>query len=208
MNRIEILSAAGLVACSLSAMPALANGGGDVPGQGDSHGKYNHIIGDKLNWVLDGLQSNGYRVTSIRSGTMGRVRILAENDEHRREIVCDKSTGAIRRDRIVALLAVSVDGDIGVGGRPHNGGGHHGGGSHGGDGSGQGSLVDLDLDLGAGVGVRVGNLSILGRDDDGDDCGCGGSDSGGHGDQHGGGSAHEGGGLGDVVDGVTDTLGL
>jgi hypothetical protein len=204
MNRTKYLAVAGLVAVSLVGTPAFANGGGGAPDQGDNHSKYSHVIGDKLGWVLDGLESGGYKVKSIKSSTLGRVRILAENDEHRREIVCNRATGVIRSDRIVALINVEVDG--GVNAAKRNGGHQNGGGSHAGDGS-RGGL--LDLDIGAGVGVRVGNLSILGgRHSEDDDCDCGPSNGGGHGDHENGGSSHGKDGLGDVVDKVTNSLGL
>ena len=205
MNRIEFLAAAGLVVFGLAGTPAAANGNGGAPDQGDNHSQYSHVIGDKLGWVLDGLESGGYKVKSIKSNALGRVRILAENDDHRREIICIKSTGIIRSDRIVALINVDVDGDINAAKR--NGGSHNGGGSHADGDSSRGGL--LDLNVGAGVGVRLGNLSILGgRHSEGDDCDCGPSNGGGHGDHENGGSSHGKDGLGDVVDSVTDSLGL
>ncbi len=48
--------------------------------------------------VADELRAAGYRNVQVERTLLGRIRITAETDSHRREIVIDRGTGEILRD--------------------------------------------------------------------------------------------------------------
>ncbi len=58
-----------------------------------------------VEWVIQGLRQAGYRIISVRSTFLGRIRILAENRTYRRELIISRSTGVIFRDRVEYLSA-------------------------------------------------------------------------------------------------------
>lgn len=70
--------------------------------------------------ILSQLQAQGYTTISANRTFLGRVRIVAESEAYRREIVFNPDTGEILRDYWVAL-----DGSGGVG-ELFNPGGHDG----------------------------------------------------------------------------------
>lgn len=55
--------------------------------------------------VIGMLESAGYRVKGMKTTLLGRVKILAQNREHLREVVVSRSTGEIKSDRIVRVFA-------------------------------------------------------------------------------------------------------
>lgn len=54
--------------------------------------------------VIAMLEDTGYRVTSMKSTLLGRLKIRAQNREHIREVVVSRSTGEIKSDRIVKVF--------------------------------------------------------------------------------------------------------
>jgi hypothetical protein len=62
--------------------------------------------------VTAALEAQGYDVVSVGRTWLGRVRILAESDALRREIVLNPTTGEVLRDYSVRLVA---DGATGLG---------------------------------------------------------------------------------------------
>ena len=55
--------------------------------------------------VIQMMESNGYRVVSMKSTLLGRVKIRVRNPEHLREVVVSRSTGEIKSDRIVQVFS-------------------------------------------------------------------------------------------------------
>ena len=51
--------------------------------------------------LVTSLQESGYTIVEVRKSLLGRVRVIAENDRHRREIVVSRTTGEIRRDALI-----------------------------------------------------------------------------------------------------------
>lgn len=62
--------------------------------------------------VAAALEQSGYRVTEIKSTLLGRIRIRAQNRDHEREIVVSRSTGEIKRDIVVRMLASDSDEEV------------------------------------------------------------------------------------------------
>lgn len=54
--------------------------------------------------VIDALQQQGYRIVSVNTTWLNRVRIRAQNDYVLREIVVSPASGDILRDAIVTQL--------------------------------------------------------------------------------------------------------
>ncbi len=59
--------------------------------------------------VLVMLERTGYHVVKMDSTLLGRVRILARNREHLREVIVSRSTGEIKRDVILKRFATNND---------------------------------------------------------------------------------------------------
>lgn len=74
--------------------------------------------------IMKELAAIDYRVTEIRRSFLGRIRIIAENDEFRREIVISSSTGEIKRDTVEARVGDAQHRNGAVGGGNANGGGN------------------------------------------------------------------------------------
>lgn len=51
--------------------------------------------------VIEALDDAGYRILSVGTTLLNRVRIRASNDRHVREIVVSRSTGEILRDAVL-----------------------------------------------------------------------------------------------------------
>lgn len=59
--------------------------------------------------VLVSLERAGYRVLKMQTTFLGRLKILAQNRSHVREVVVSRSTGEIMSDRVVRVLATAGD---------------------------------------------------------------------------------------------------
>jgi hypothetical protein len=55
-------------------------------------------LADQAERIADQLRADGYRNVEVHRTLLGRIRITAENDSHRREIVVDRGSGEILRD--------------------------------------------------------------------------------------------------------------
>lgn len=55
--------------------------------------------------VISALKQSGYTVLKVERTLLGRVRILAKNHEHLREMVVSRTTGEVKRDVIVINFA-------------------------------------------------------------------------------------------------------
>lgn len=120
--------------------------------------------------VVAALEASGYTVTEIRTTLLGRLRIVARNGEHRREVVMSRATGEILSDRIVEVFATasgkagakgSVDGEAGAdvdAGISAGGGG-----------------VSVGVDGDSGVSVEVGDTGVSVGGDSGVSVDVGGS---------------------------------
>lgn len=62
--------------------------------------------------VIGMLEESGYRVTGMKSTLLGRIKILAQNRQHLREVVVSRSTGEIKSDRIIREFASGSDGGV------------------------------------------------------------------------------------------------
>lgn len=51
--------------------------------------------------VIDALDANGYRIVSVNTTLLNRIRIQAQNEWHLREIVMSQASGQILRDAIL-----------------------------------------------------------------------------------------------------------
>ncbi len=60
--------------------------------------------------VVAALEAGGYRVDDISRTFLGRVRIVASNRQHRREVIISRSTGEIMSDMIVDVFPESGTG--------------------------------------------------------------------------------------------------
>ncbi|MBT8425379.1 MAG: hypothetical protein HKP29_03415 [Silicimonas sp.] len=104
--------------------------------------------------VIGMLEESGYRVTGMKSTLLGRIKILAQNREHLREVVVSRSTGEIKSDRIIRVFASGSDGDTRptpAGSQPSNGPTSSGSGSGG---------VSVSVGGGGGVNVGVGSGGV------------------------------------------------
>jgi hypothetical protein len=57
--------------------------------------------------VMAGLEAAGYEIVEAKSTFLGRVKIMARNAEHMREIVVSRATGEVKRDVIVELFVAA-----------------------------------------------------------------------------------------------------
>ncbi len=146
--------------------------------------------------ILRKLTREGYARIEVRRTLLGRVRILAEEDGRRREIVVDPSSGEILRDYVSDKERERQEGGLFgwlFGGGDGEGGGSSDDGAHAGSGSqGQGTGGDHDSENaggsdgpGGGSQGEDGGGDHGGNGDDGGDHG-GGGDGGDGGDDHGG----------------------
>ena len=96
-----------IVTYCTAALVAISTGAGPVHAYDLVNGRSQVTLAqastDSVDWVIQGLQQGGYRIISIKSTFLGRIRIMAENRTHRREIIVSRSTGVIFRDRIESL---------------------------------------------------------------------------------------------------------
>lgn len=58
--------------------------------------------------VVSILELSGYKVTSMKSTLLGRVKIRAQNRKHVREVVVSRSTGEVKSDRIIHTFGQGV----------------------------------------------------------------------------------------------------
>lgn len=106
--------------------------------------------------VIAGLERNGYRVVSMSSTMLGRVKILAQNRVHLREIVVSRSTGEIKHDVILKVFKTREEEARSRAGR--SAGVDVGGGSDGGSGGGTSAGVDeggVSVSTGGGGGASA-----------------------------------------------------
>lgn len=54
--------------------------------------------------VVVALQVRGYEILELRQTFLGRIRIVAQNDVHVREIVVSRTTGEIKRDIVLSTM--------------------------------------------------------------------------------------------------------
>ncbi|MFY0632828.1 MAG: hypothetical protein JXQ91_03390 [Vannielia sp.] len=115
--------------------------------------------------VIATLEGDGYRVVKMSSTMLGRVKIVAQNRVHLREIVVSRSTGEIKHDVILKVFKLREGSaqvkrstkksvNVGVGGGGVSAGGGGGGGVSvgvGGDGG-----VSANVGGGGGVSASVG----------------------------------------------------
>ena len=57
-------------------------------------------VADPLSDVATELQAQGYHIVTVRKTWLGRIQIIAEKPDVRREIVIDRVTGEVRRDLV------------------------------------------------------------------------------------------------------------
>lgn len=146
MKVIVTFGAAALIAISAQAGPALAA----EPAGGDARLAQAQPGAESVEWVIQGLQQAGYRIVSVKSTFLGRIRILAENRRFQREVIVSRSTGVIFRDRIQKLTSASGAEAQAPGTSPASGPGSAGGAAG-------GPLLDVDVDVGgAGLDVELG----------------------------------------------------
>jgi hypothetical protein len=90
--------------------------------------------------VIMQLQNGGYRIEEVKRTFLGRIRILARNKVHLREVIVSRSTGEVKRDVVIEVMASGNDGQ-GSSSSPNSGssGGATSGGSSSGGSSGDGS---------------------------------------------------------------------
>ena len=107
--------------------------------------------------VIFNLEDDGYRVMQLSSTLLGRVKILARNSIHLREIVVSRATGEIKSDIILEVFRMAGNEKTKTGAaapapgtRP---GGGNGGGSTGGGTTGGGAGVSAGV---GGTGVSAG----------------------------------------------------
>lgn len=93
------ICATALVAGSVQAQDVADLRGGDGVVQARSYGD-----------VVAALEAGGYRVDDISRTFLGRVRIVASNRHHRREVIISRSTGEIMSDMIVDVFPESGTG--------------------------------------------------------------------------------------------------
>jgi hypothetical protein len=53
---------------------------------------------DPVDDIIAEIRDQGFSITRVQHTWLGRVRIIAQNDSFRREVVIDPTTGEIRRD--------------------------------------------------------------------------------------------------------------
>lgn len=58
--------------------------------------------------VISALEAQGYRVLELHDTWLGRLRVIAENTEVRRELVFNPGTGEILRDYVVRLAVLDA----------------------------------------------------------------------------------------------------
>ncbi len=57
--------------------------------------------------VIFNLEDEGYQVTELTTTLLGRVRIIARNSVHLREVVVSRATGEIKSDVILKIFALN-----------------------------------------------------------------------------------------------------
>ncbi|QDC09682.1 hypothetical protein FHY55_10685 [Oceanicola sp. D3] len=171
-TRVAIICTGFALAMSVSASGpahAAASGLRDAPTERVYMARQNYTD------VIAVLERNGYRVVSMSSTMLGRVKILAQNKVHLREIVVSRSTGEIKHDVILKVFktrredkktgkrirgAVNAPANGGGGGNTGGStGGSTGGGISVGVGNENGGGVSVDVDSG-GISVGVGGASV------------------------------------------------
>ncbi len=95
---VHVIALAGLAA--FAPLPAQAADGMQSPGRAAYQ-----IAQLGYTDVLVMLERTGYKVVKMDSTLLGRVRILARNREHLREVIVSRSTGEIKRDVILKRFA-------------------------------------------------------------------------------------------------------
>lgn len=120
--------------------------------------------------VIATLEGNGYRVVKMSSTMLGRVKIVARNSQHLREIVVSRSTGEIKHDVILKVYRVKDGADAArrtksrlPGVSLGSGGGSSGGGSGGSvsvDVGGGGASASVGGSGGASASVGGGGASV------------------------------------------------
>jgi hypothetical protein len=55
--------------------------------------------------VMANLESAGYTIVETKRTLLGRVKILAENSVHLREVVVSRATGEVKRDEVIRIFA-------------------------------------------------------------------------------------------------------
>ncbi len=105
--------------------------------------------------VITQLQSGGYQIVEVRSTFLGRIRILARNKVHLREVIVSRSTGEVKRDVIVQILAGATGGNSQSSGSGSSGSGSSAGSGSSGS-SGSGSGIDAGASVGGGGGINAG----------------------------------------------------
>jgi len=67
--------------------------------------------------VISDLRSDGYKIVKVSRTLLGRIRILARNKVHTREVVVSRTTGEIKRDVVRAIQGSDSGGaTVGAGG--------------------------------------------------------------------------------------------
>jgi hypothetical protein len=54
--------------------------------------------------VMANLEAAGYTITETKRTLLGRVKIMARNSEHMREVVVSRATGEVKRDEVVEVF--------------------------------------------------------------------------------------------------------
>ena len=170
-NRILISAVSALALC---AWDGAAKAQQPAPEQ-DRAAELAAMAGADAARIIRELAAIGYRVTEVRRSFLGRIRIIAENAEFRREIVISSSTGEIKRDTVEARVAeahrngVVGDGNADGGGNVKtfggsgNGRGNSGGGN-GNSGGGNGNPGGGNGNSGGGNGTPGGGNGGNGKD--------------------------------------------
>jgi hypothetical protein len=69
---------------------------------------------DPVDDIIAEIRDQGFTVTRVQKTWLGRVRIIAEDPSHRREVVIDPTTGEIRRDLLVPRTPPAGRPDLGA----------------------------------------------------------------------------------------------
>ena len=102
--RIRYAGLAVLATMTFAASPAVAQ---TQPGAGQS-GSF-QLAQQTYVSVIGNLETNGYAVVDLETTLLGRIKIVAQNSAHVRELVVSRSTGEIMSDRILRILEESEE---------------------------------------------------------------------------------------------------
>ncbi len=99
MTKLHILS---LIITAASAPTLAAAQNADLSGLGDS---YQLAQNRDYTDVVNGLTATNYEIEGVSTTLLGRTRIMANNGQHRREVIVSRSTGEILSDVLLDLPA-------------------------------------------------------------------------------------------------------